>query len=207
MTHGVPLHGAAFILPGMEAGSADLAWAEVQWDADLPPDFRRVAPEVHRPARNVGQRSVRSWMACPFRGDRGCDICQGIWQQAALVDRTPGKAETALEALRILGMSDALNVALRRLSFYVPELRMGDKVAVRAMLDVSLAGSARDQAPAWLVRQVADHSETEVRTRDRVRVRIRGSRAPDAANGDKGDANGAAQRLWRTRQPLCSRAA
>ena len=190
---GAPTVGAG-VGPGTAGveDPAQLSWAEAAWDSELPPDLRRAAPGIYRSTRCEGQKSVREWLTAQYRGDRGSDQFQDLWQIVTLVDQSLGRERTVAGAFQTLATSDALATSLRRLAAYVHEARKGDREAARSMLAIRPPGSAKDLAPTWLVKDANEYSKTEAKIRERVnrgRGRGRGAQAAPAGADGAQDAN------------------
>ena len=151
-----------------------LSLAESQqdrWEAGLPPDIKRAAPEVYRSIRSAGSLSVRDWLSQNYTGSRKAMVWTDLWNVATNVDFAVGRTQTAAELALLLATDDVIEIGMRRLSAHVYETRTGDSTGASAMLALRPPGLDVDVAPSWLVDEVTKHSKTEFDRAQRMRGR------------------------------------
>ncbi len=189
--------GAGLAMAAAAAPQANAEWQattgatgfDERWDAQLPADMGRAAPEIYRALRAEGSTSCRDWLNTNFKGSKDLKNPEWVdlWNAATETDYAL-RGRTQAEAMMLLAGEDHLEIKMRRLAAHVHFGRANDSVSTAMMLAVRPPGAGCDIAPNWLVSEVATYSKAEHQRRQRVtqRGQGRGNKAgPERGKPDK----------------------
>jgi hypothetical protein len=188
---GAPAHGAA-AAQKIEASfeMTDFMNEEAaQWNACLPTDMQRAAPEIYRSMRAAGATSTRNWISTNYTGSKSAPLWVDLWNSASIVDFRLSSEKTQSSLLQALASDDSLEIHLRRMAAYIYEKRTRDTTGASMMLALKAPGLDVDVAPSWLVSEVTQHSKNEHQRTERVKAEHKaekGAGGKGAGAGDKG---------------------
>ncbi len=170
-------------MPGAATGQ------DMRWEAVLPPDLPRAAPQIYRAIRSEGCANVREWLQSRYKGDKSNKNSEWtlLWNAASEVDFGIARAPPGQEAAYLVG-SDGDEIRLRSLAAHVHFVRSGDVNSATHMLAIKPPGTSTDVAPEWLVESASKFSTHEYSRAQRVR-----SSSANPKGGGRGRGRGGGQ--------------
>ena len=174
-------------LTGAVASLSIASAQALNWNAQLPPHFKRAAFDIFQKIRAHGTFTVRDWFSASFAGSRTSDQWRDLWTLATQVDFKILSASrlSESEVIRVLHTDDSVEIALRRLSDYIFESRTGGSTGAKGIV---APGPLTDIAPTWLITEATAYSTMEAKRADRVSPSRR--RQEDSTSNDKGGGKG-----------------
>jgi len=139
------------------------------WSDQLPPDFKRAAPEMYRTILSNGYSSLRSFINeyFPLKERSGNQEYIELFNICTSIDFLLKGKTSAMEVAATLVESDTAEIRLCRLSSWLHFKRTGDRIAAESLLAIKPPGSMMDIAPAWKVAEASLYSKFEHQRMDR----------------------------------------